>query len=141
MKHTMLSYIAAFLGMMLFGNVALALDVFPVKYEQTEFSWKSDTVFEGVMRVYLQNNTGEVIQDVLATISSTPANTKVIDGTVTFARIPTGETLLSQDSFTVQTDTGKPADPNEGITWEINYKDRDGNIQILKSVPQFLADE
>ena len=105
------------------------------------FSWKNDTMFDGIIKVYLQNNTGEVILDVVATISSTPANIKVIYGTVTFARIPAGEAMLSQDSFSVQTNTGNPADPNEGVTWEISYKDKDGNPHVLQSVPEFPAGE
>ena len=136
-----LTSIIALMSILLFGTVASAVDIFPVKYEKVSFSWKSETMFEGIIKVYLQNNTGEAIQDVVATISSTPANTKVIDGTVTFARIPAGETVLSQDSFSVQTDTGNPADPNEGVTWEISYKDKDGNTHVLQSVPQFPAGE
>ena len=133
--------IVALMSILLFGTVAFAMDVLPVKYEKVAFSWKSDTMFEGIIKVYLQNNTGEDILDVVATISSTPANTKVTDGTVTYARIPAGETVLSQDSFSLQTDTGNPADPNEGITWEIRYKDRDGNPHMLQSVPEFPASD
>jgi hypothetical protein len=131
----------ALMSTLLFGTGASAVDVFPVKYEKVTFSWKSETMFEGIIKVYLQNNTGEAIQDVVATISSTPANTKVIDGTVTFAHIPAGEAVLSQDSFSVQTDTGNPADPNEGVTWEISYKDSNGNVHVLQSVSQFPAGE
>ncbi len=101
-----LSCILALMTFLLFGSLASAHQVFPVEYEKVDFSWKSDTLFEGTIKVYLQNNTGEDIRDVAATISSTPANTRVIDETVTLEDIPAGETALSQDSFTVQTDTG-----------------------------------
>ena len=134
------SSVLALMSILLFGTVVSAVGVFPVKYEKVELSWKSDTVFEGIIKIYLQNNTGEDIHDVVATISSTPANTKVIDGTVTFALIPAGETVLSQDSFSVQTDTGDPTDPNEGVTWEISYKDMDGNTHVLQSVPQSVSE-
>jgi len=61
----------------------------------------------------------------------------VIDGTLTLENIPAGETVLSQNSFTVQTDTGNSVDPNEGITWEIRYNDQDGKAHVLQSVPEF----
>ena len=132
-----LSLVLALIAFSFFGTMASAFDVFPVKYEKVNFSWKSDTLFEGIIKVYLQNNTGEDIHDVVVTVSSTPANTRVIDGTVSFERIQAGETVLSQDSFTDQTDTANPVDPNEGITWEIKYKDRDGKVHVVQSVPEF----
>jgi len=71
-------------------------------------------------------------------VISAPANTKVIDGSVHFEQIKAGQTLLSKDSFTVQTDTANPSDPNEGITWKIRYKNQDGKLHILQSVPEFV---
>ena len=132
-----LSFVLALMALLLFASVASALEVFPVKYEKVSFSWKSDTLFEGIIKVYMQNSTNEDIHDVVATISSTPANTRVIDRMVTLENIPAGETVLSQDSFTVQTDTGNPVDPNEGIAWEIRYKNQDGKTHVLQSVPEF----
>lgn len=136
-----LSFVMALMGFLLFASVASAHEVFPVKYEKVKFSWKSDTLFEGIIKVYIQNSTNEDIHDVVATISSTPANTRVIDGTVTLEDIPAGETVLSQDSFTVQTDTGNAVDPNEGITWKIRYKDKQGKAHVLQSVPEFPVRE
>ena len=138
-----LSFVLGLVAFLFFATFAFAFafEVLPVKYEKVNFSWKSDTLFEGTIKLYMQNNTGEDIRDVAATISSTPANTKVIDGNVSFGDIMAGQTLLSQDSFTVQTDTGNPADPNEGITWEIRYKDQDGKVHVLQAVPEFPAAE
>ena len=131
-----LGFVLVLMGVLFFGTTVFANEVLPVKYEKVNFSWKSETLFEGTIKVYLQNSTNEDIHDVVATISSTPANTRVIDGNVTFDNIPAGQTIASQDSFTVQADTGNPVDPNEGITWEIKYKDKDGKVHVLQSVPQ-----
>jgi len=141
MDMKVLSLILALIGFLFFGTTASAFEVFPVKYEKVKFSWKSNTLFEGIIKVYLKNSTDENIYDVVATISSAPANTKVIDGSVHFEQIKAGQTLLSKDSFTVQTDTANPVDPNEGITWEIRYKDQDGKVHVLQSVPEFPSSE
>ena len=85
-----LSFVLALMAFLFFTSVAFAHDVFPVKYKKVQFSWKSDTLFEGIIKVYMQNSTNEDIHDVVATISSAPANTRVIDKTVTLEDIPAG---------------------------------------------------
>ena len=66
--------IIAVMSIFLFISMTSAVDVFPVKYEKVSFSWKTYTIFEGAIRMYLWNNNCEDIFDVAATISSSLTN-------------------------------------------------------------------
>ena len=86
-----LSAILLSIMLSLVGTAVFAAGVYPVDYEKVDFSWKSETIFEGLVKVNLINATDQPIYDVTATISSSPANTKVIDGAVSFGEIPPGD--------------------------------------------------
>ena len=47
------SSVLALMAFLLFASVASAHEVFPVKYEKVQFSWKSKTLFEGIIKVYI----------------------------------------------------------------------------------------
>lgn len=66
-------------------------------------------------------NTGDAIKNVTASVSSTSANTVVIDGSVDFNAVPTGESSQSIDTFTIRQNRRHAFDPNS-LVWNIQYE-------------------
>ena len=56
-------------------------------------------------------NAGAAAGSITATLSSTSAKTRVIDGTLNFGAVGAGATVQSQDTFTIRQDRQSPFDP------------------------------
>lgn len=66
-------------------------------------------------------NTGDAIKNVTASVSSTSVNTVVIDGSVNFNDVPTGESSQSIDTFTIRQNRRHAFDP-DSLVWDIQYE-------------------
>lgn len=66
-------------------------------------------------------NTGVAIKNVHAIVSSSSANTVVIDGSVQFNDIPAGGASLSIDTFTIRQNRLFPFNPNS-LVWNVQYE-------------------
>lgn len=94
-------------------------------------------IFEGWMNVRMENIGDGDAFNVVATISSWPANNVIVDGDVTVGNIPAGGSAWSSDTFRIRTDTANPVDPNEGIFWRVEYDDSMGLHHVIENVPEF----
>lgn len=105
------------------------------------FKWDSTkTKFESWLKARLLNqNPGRVMRNIVATISSAPAYVTVKDGILSFRDIPGGAAVWSKDSFRLITDRSAVQNPNDSITWQIDFDAIIGGEWghvALKNVPQ-----
>jgi hypothetical protein len=117
-----------------------------VKYELVSSKWQKP-FYTGELRAYINNPTQDPLGKpeyftayyVTAKISSWPPWVEVIDGEISFESsysISPGQTVKSDDTFTIKTNTSKVKDPNQGVTWIVMYYDYWGNLHIIDNVPQ-----
>ena len=66
-------------------------------------------------------NTGQAVAGATALLTSNSANTKVIDGSLTFGPVGTGQTVTSQDTFVIRQNRTTPYDPSV-LIWAITPK-------------------
>ncbi|HIE31860.1 MAG TPA: DUF11 domain-containing protein, partial [Methanosarcinales archaeon] len=109
-------------------------------YHTDGYEWDPfPDLFRSWMDVRFMNDGPGDAFNVVATISGAPANVVIVDGVVTLGDIPAGGRVWSTDSFTMQVDMSNPQDPDESITWRVEYDDSAGVHHIVENVPQFCA--
>ena len=74
------------------------------------------TVFDYVYKMTLNNNSNVSVSSVHVELLDAPANISILDNDVTFAYIAPGQSVLSDDTFTLRIDRSIPIDPTI-ISW------------------------
>lgn len=89
-----------------------------------DFQFVSETRIDRTNYLYVYrvtlHNPGPALTNVGATVSSTNANTVIVDNTLTFGNVPAGESRVSQDTFSFRHDRSTPFDANV-IHFDITY--------------------
>jgi len=127
--------------------------LWPVKYEMLRASWYGPRMepyrqyVRTWMKVCIENRGNEDVHNVKAIITGVPANVTVYepirlwDREVMIGDIPARSSTWSQETFVIEVNTAEPSDICEGITWRIEYEDRNYYYHVIENVPQFPPGE
>jgi hypothetical protein len=112
----------------------------PSDYRIVSSYWEQD-VFVSQLEVRFNNHGPGDAFNVKATIATTPANAVATDTEVTLGDIPVDGNAWSSDYYELQVNMSNPQDPQEGLTWTVEYDDADGNHHVIENVPQFCEEQ
>jgi hypothetical protein len=101
-----------------------------------DYQWEG-WIFRSWTRMHLTNLGEGAAYNVTATLSSWPVNVTVWDGTVEFGDIAAGGDAWSLDTFEITVDMSNPQDPEQGVTWTLEYDDASGEHYVVPDVPEF----
>lgn len=76
------------------------------------------TLFDFTYKAQIINGGAQEFADVAATVTSKATTTAIMDGNVSFGRVPAGATVTSQDTFTIRQDRTVPFNPAD-LTWTV----------------------
>jgi hypothetical protein len=101
-------------------NVLDAIQIKPTGYPLVSSRRVSSTVWEYVYKFQIKNNSSSKAYNVTAQLKTWPSQVSVTDGAVNFGNVNPGQTLFSQDTFTVRIDRLKPVQNSE-LSWLVTY--------------------
>ncbi len=104
------------------------------------FEWAPyPIIFIGWTDAHFVNSGEGDAYNVVATITCVPSNVTIYDGEVVLGDIPAGESAWSIDAFGLAVDMTVPSDPDQGITWRVEYDDSEGVHHVVEGVPEFCG--
>ena len=99
-------------------------------YVQVRSTRVGRAVFEYEFAVNLRNASNQTVTDVTVELLRAPGNVQVIDPVVQVGTVPAGETVISQDTFTIRVDRATLVSPLP-IGWQVSYTGGVGSFGTL----------